>query len=153
MNLFSRIVAVATCLSFAGCSFLFSKGPPPNYQRVSFLDCSTSVAPPVLDTLWAGLNGLGALAASGKTDEQWQADGQKTSRSTVLGVGVFWFVISGFSAIYGYKAASDCKDATSELMNRPAPRQYRQSWPPPPPSPPREPQAPTEDTAPEQPTD
>jgi len=122
-------VAVVTSLSISGCSFIFSEGPPPNHQRLPYFDCSTSYAPPVLDTIWGGLNGLGAIAAMGSSDEEWKAD-QGSDRSTVIGVGLVWLAVSGASAIYGYSKVGQCREAKDQLMLRMMRPAAPQAWPP-----------------------
>jgi hypothetical protein len=51
----------------SGCSFLFVKGPPAHHAQLQSFDCSESNALPVLDVIWAGLNGIGAASAGGVT--------------------------------------------------------------------------------------
>jgi hypothetical protein len=85
-------------LSLSGCSFIFSEGPPANHQRLPYFDCSTSYAPPVLDTIWAGLQGLNAVGAAATSEQDWNAD---ISRGAVIAVGLVWLAVSGTSAIYG----------------------------------------------------
>jgi hypothetical protein len=111
-------VALLTSVSVCGCSFIFTDGPPPNHERLPAFSCSTSYAPPVLDTVWAGLNGFGMATAAGKSDEEWKASGNKYDRSTVIGVGLLWLVVSGASAIYGYQKVASCTDAREKLAQR-----------------------------------
>ena len=109
-----QVVFGALAVSFAGCSFVFSKGPPDDYKEVSHFDCSGYTAP-VLDTIWAALNGLGALNAAGASGREWKQQNQSYDQSTVVGVGLMWLAISGASAIYGYHNASACEDAKEEV--------------------------------------
>jgi hypothetical protein len=134
-SLISAVVAVATSVSLSGCSFIFSQGPPPNHERLPYFDCSTSYVPPVLDTVWAGLNGLGAVIAAGQSEAEWRSK-NNYSQSTVIASGLIWLGVSGASAIYGYSKAGSCNEARAQLMlrqSRPAPTP---SWPPPPGYPP-----------------
>jgi type IV secretory pathway VirB10-like protein len=94
---------IAALVLHSGCSFLFVKGPPANHAEVASFDCSDSNAWPVVDLLWAGLNGLGAASAAG--------DQEIENRDQVVGVGVAWLVVSGISAIYGFNKVSQCNDA------------------------------------------
>jgi hypothetical protein len=128
----TRAVAVLTCLSVSGCSFIFSEGPPPSHERLPYFDCSTSYAPPVLDTIWAGLNGLGAAVAAGQSDAEWKQN-NSSDRGTVVGVGLVWLAVSGASAIYGYNKVAACHEAKEKLMLRTVrPAGAIQAWPPPP---------------------
>jgi hypothetical protein len=114
----SGVVAVVTSVSLSGCSFLFVNGPPDNHKAMPYFDCTSSVAAPVLDTVWAGLNGLGAASAASASDAQWKAQGQSNERGTVAVVGLVWLMISGASAIRGYQLTSDCREAKGQLAAR-----------------------------------
>lgn len=117
----------------AGCSFLFSKGPPSDsdYRREMSLDCSGYTLP-VLDTIWAGLNGLGALTAASMSQGEWDKK-YSYSRSETMAVGLVWLGISGASAIYGYTKAHECSEAMDEASERPRylprPRRQQPSYP------------------------
>jgi hypothetical protein len=100
------LAAVAT----GGCSAIFTKGPPPDHAYTARFDCSTSYAPPILDTIWAGLNGAGAAIALSKSDAEWKRT-QTNDRAATIAVGLTWLAVSGASAIYGYKTVSDCHEA------------------------------------------
>jgi hypothetical protein len=111
--------AVTAVLLFAsvsnfGCSLMLTQGPPANHAELPYFDCTTSYAPPVLDTIWGGLNLLGALTAAGRTD----AD--LPNRSTVMAVGLGWALLSGASAIYGYTRVAACQEAKASWMMRQA---------------------------------
>ena len=127
-------VALTTAVSFSGCSFIFSEGPPPNHQQLPYFDCSTSYAPPVLDTIWGGLNGIGALTALGTSEAEWQSN-NTSDRSTVIAVGLIWLAVSGASAVYGYQKVGACRNAKDQymlrMMHRPQPAP-QPNWPPPP---------------------
>ena len=123
-------------LIMPGCSFIFSEGPPANHHRLPYFDCSTSYAPPVIDTVWAGLQGLNALGAAATSEADWNAE---ISRGGVIAVGLLWLALSGTSAIYGYNKVGSCRDAKNQLMlrmSRQPPGGYPPTWPPPPGYPP-----------------
>jgi hypothetical protein len=125
------VVAVLTSVSVSGCSYIFTSGPPPNHQQLPYFDCSTSYVPPVLDTVWAGLNGLGAIIALSRSEEEWKREQSTASdRSTAIAVGLIWLAVSGSSAIYGYQKVGQCKPAKEQLMMRMMRPQPPQSWPP-----------------------
>jgi hypothetical protein len=126
-----------------GCSFLGSYGPPPDYRQVESFDC-TGYTLPVLDTIWAGLNGLGAAIAASSSDVDWQKKYAGASRSTTIVSGLLWVGISGVSAAYGYSKAEECTNARNEVENREyfgsprrAPRYLPPRRPAPSPPPPR----------------
>ncbi len=101
-------VAVVTAMlwSQAGCSFMFAKGPPARHAEMASFDCSESNGWPIFDTIWAGLNGLGAISAAG--------DDTNPDKDQVVAVGLGWLLVSGISAIHGYSQVSDCKKAKRE---------------------------------------
>src|ERR1700759_730290 len=98
-------IMIAALTAQPGCSFLFVNGPPDNHAKLPTWDCSDSNAWPVVDVIWAALNGIGAASASGG-DQTTNAQGDMVSSSTVVAVGVAWLVVSGVSAIYGFKKVS-----------------------------------------------
>jgi hypothetical protein len=123
------VLALAlSCSQVAGCSFLFSNAPPPDDQREAYFDCS-GYAEPVIDTVWAGLNGLGTLVAAGTSQADWNSKPEFGSRSATIASGLIWLGLFGASAIYGYSNAQKCSEAKDERMNR---RIFvtRPSWPP-----------------------
>jgi hypothetical protein len=99
-----------------GCSFLFVNGPPAGHESMPFFTCTQSNALPILDGIWAGLNGLGAVTAL--TAEE----GTYENQSQAVGVGIGWFVLSSLSARSGFKDTRECRAATASLMQRLAPR-------------------------------
>jgi hypothetical protein len=133
----AAVVVLAAAPGF-GCSFIFSEGPPPNHARLPYFDCSSSYAPPVLDTIWGGLNLLGATLALAQSEEEWNRE-QTTDRNVAIVTGLLWTALSGSSAAYGYNKVGACKQAKEQLMlrqMRPGPGWTPQGWPPPPGSPP-----------------
>jgi hypothetical protein len=101
----------------SGCSLVFSKGPKSyDYDEMGIIDCSGTTLP-VLDTIWAGLNGLGALQAVSTDDETWKKQNSSYDRSTVIASGLLWVVVSGVSAAYGYHNASECKRVKAEMRD------------------------------------
>jgi len=73
---------------------------------MAVFDCSDSNAWPVIDAIWAGLNGIGAASAAG--------DDKTQNRGQIIGVGLAWLAVSGISAIYGFSKVSQCKDAKQQ---------------------------------------
>jgi hypothetical protein len=111
------LVLALSCSQIAGCSFIFSSAPPPDDQREAYFDCA-GYAEPVIDTIWAGLNGLGALVAAGTSQADWNSKPEFGSRSVTIASGLIWLGLSGASAIYGYSNAQKCSEAKDERMNR-----------------------------------
>ncbi len=121
-----KFAALLLALAVSGCSFIFVRGPPSDRPQSAAVDCTSSVVAPVLDLIWAGLNGTGAVQAMATDQAAWDAN-TTTSRGAVIGVGLAWLVISGASAIYGFKTTDACRQAVAAQTARMPP-------PPPPPS-------------------
>ena len=114
--------ALWMCLALAcaapalgGCSFVFSEGPPASTgssMARTAGDCSTSKVPPVLDTIFTGLQvartGL-ALAADERAYK-----GSPLSQEADIGIGLGLTALFLGSAIYGYSASSSCSDVKSD---------------------------------------
>jgi hypothetical protein len=101
-----KAMAAALCAALSlqpACSFMLVKGPPDNHPDLQTFECTDSYTWPVLDTIWAGLNGIGAASALG--------DRENPDRDQIVGVGMSWLVLSGIAAIYGFSKASTCSDA------------------------------------------
>ena len=81
------VVLCSLALGQYGCSFLFIDRVPPNSSQLNSFDCTSSAAAPVLDLIWAGLNGVGAANAAGSTDQEWASKGFPGDRSTTMAVG------------------------------------------------------------------
>lgn len=102
-------------IAASGCSFAFVHGPPPNHEQSLSFDCTTYVVAPVLDLIWAGLNGVGAIAALSTDPASWNSS---TPRGEVIGIGLGWLVLSGASAIYGFEKTDSCRAAEAGLAAR-----------------------------------
>src|ERR1043165_3138739 len=101
-------VLTVTMSMGSGCSFLFVHGPPEDHAQMARFECSESHALPVLDLIWAGLNGLGAATV----------DDTNPQHDQVVGVGIAWLVVSGISAIYGFNKVGACNKAKRERDER-----------------------------------
>ena len=111
-------------IAASGCSFAFVHGPPPHHEQSLSFDCTSSVVAPVLDLIWASLNGVSAIAAASTDEATWRSS---TPRGEVIGVGLGWLVLSGASAIYGFTKTGSCRAAQAGLEAR-----IHQTAPPPP---------------------
>jgi hypothetical protein len=111
------LALVATATSAAGCSLLFSEGPPSRHRELASFQCGTSSAPPVLDTVAAGLFTYAAAATARSEDRTVAAadpvDRDRVRRDTNVAIGVFTAVavLDAASAIYGYRATTACRAA------------------------------------------
>ncbi len=126
---------VAGLLGNTGCSFLFVSGPPdPMPQQPVYLSCTESNAWPIIDAIWAGLNGLGAAVAV--SAEEGTGEGEIENRGQVIAVGLAWLAISGSASIYGFSKTGKCRHARRVQMQRMYQNQQGPTWGPPQPQPP-----------------
>jgi hypothetical protein len=120
-------LAVAAVLAGPGCSFLFSEGAPANHTALESFACGESSAPPILDTVASGLLALEAVATAvdkGSTIAKTAPIDQSSERHSLnvdIAVQTAFATIAAASAIYGYHAVGDCRearDARLALVNR-----------------------------------
>jgi hypothetical protein len=92
-----------------GCSWIFVKPLPPDYQSGDAVDCTVDPTAPIIDTLFVASHIVGLVYLSGKSNDQNkdQTDGLVTTDLIDL---ITW----GSSAIYGYRKISACADARSD---------------------------------------
>jgi len=143
-------VALVWASSLAGCSFLFSEGPPTDLPVRATFTCGDSYAPPVVDTVVTGLLGLDALAqVATKNATVASSHDPETTRhdaNVAIGVTAAFTAITAAAAVYGYSSASGCRAAREErdlalARARLLPSPYGlppfgvppPMWPPPPP--------------------
>jgi hypothetical protein len=126
-RLVTRLALVMLALSLAGCSFLFSKGPADEFRPGDQVDCS-GYALPVLDTMLATLNGIGAIEAATSDDASWKRQ-MGYDRSVAMALGGLWFVVYSASAIHGYRIGAACADAQEDAAGFEERRRYRLSRP------------------------
>ena len=116
MSMFlGRAVCLSLILSCTGCSFLFVSGKPTNTEALppsEPVECTTSKASPVLDTVFAGLEVARTGYALSLKDGDYQ--GQTLSRGADIGLGVAFVALFASSAIYGYVKTGDCADAKTQ---------------------------------------
>jgi hypothetical protein len=91
-----------------GCSFLFSEGPPANSADRAYFTCAESHAPPIIDTVVAGLGTLTAVLAK-RTDQMTEEEYR-----TAVAVWAGTAVLTGAAAIYGYSAVGRCREAKAQ---------------------------------------
>lgn len=110
----ARLCLIAACLlsCFAtGCSWLFVDKAPPNHAQLRYFDCTSSKIAPVLDTVEA----VGGSLAAGiiASDSSYGSD-----KAAGVAVEIGLAAVFAASAIYGYTATSDCRDAKDALAAR-----------------------------------
>ncbi len=101
-----------------GCSFLFVR-PPPDLEemgaaRIEHVDCTTSRAAPIIDTVIAasyGLSVLGALSVA--NDTNLTTDEREYAAGYALGAGL-GLALFGWSSRYGWTRTSRC--ATAQIL-------------------------------------
>jgi len=108
--------AMAPCLiATAGCSWLFvQKRPPPPVEAAPPVQCTSSAAAPILDTVFASLYGLGGAAAvvAGAVAQGGDSLDVGLGKAQIA-MGALWLaagVALAFSAAHGYAAISDCRE-------------------------------------------
>jgi len=96
------------CVFACGCSLVFSKGPE-NPSLVEATQCSTTLAPPIVDTLIAG--GLLSVATVGVVESASRPSPQAWEGVSEAGAGLL--VIAGaiavLSAVHGYNSSARCR--------------------------------------------
>jgi hypothetical protein len=132
------VVAVVVSLALAshGCSWLFVEGPPRVAPPPQFpLDCTTSRAAPVIDTIIAAPHALLAVvgvAAMSDADSDSETDGI----AHVLGGLIFLYGLSvtlvyGLSAHSGYRDTRRCRELEAQRLRQPVPPAPAPTWGPP----------------------
>jgi len=133
----------------SGCSFAFVSGPPPQHEQLPYFSCTESRVVPVLDTIFAVLQGANFIVAASESDERWAENfngDPPISRSSSIPLYAVATLLGVGGAYYGFTRTAACRDARTQAMTRTnrnsgPPQQWPpQQWPPQGPYPP--PQAP-----------
>lgn len=107
-------LALVLTISLSGCSYLFvtEAPPPPVWKSVKWSDCTQSNFLPGLDTTFAVLDGISAIAAAG------------SGESAALVGALLGTALYGSSAIYGFRHVDRCHGflRTKGLAEAPAMR-------------------------------
>jgi hypothetical protein len=130
----SRLGATALALvliAASGCSWIFTKPLPDNWQSWDSLDCSTTPVPPLIDSVLALSNaGTTVYVAA-------FADG--SGKALPIAAGVVATTLWLSSAIYGFSKTNACREALGENAHGYRPPAYGTGGevfhPPPPPAP------------------
>ena len=114
VRVYGRIgVITACCVQVTACGFLFTKGPPDDYESMNYFSCSEGKVGPTLDLVWAGLNLAGAATASSDNSSS-----SSLTTSQIRTIGVTEALIWGASGLVGYGKVSRCRDAKQDLADR-----------------------------------
>jgi hypothetical protein len=113
-------MALALAPAASGCSFLFSEAPPADFQARATFTCGDGYAPPIVDTIVAGLFAA-SLAGQAETRNATIAKATPGDRAqtrqdadVAIGVTAAFTAITAAGAAYGYTSASSCRDAREE---------------------------------------
>ena len=108
------VALAAVCPVSAGCSFIFMKAAPPNHAQLPYVECTSSRAAPVIDTIVAVIyagTAVGQLVSI--------ASGGVQSRSAaVLGGSLAIATVTGASALKGLSSAGECEAAIDAWNGR-----------------------------------
>jgi hypothetical protein len=105
-------VLALAALSAGGCSWAFVNGPPPGYQHLPYVDCTSSNALPTLDVI---ISAIGALDAVGMLAD---GTGGSSSGKAEIGLLVGEAAAFGASAVYGSRKTAACRAAEAEALTR-----------------------------------
>jgi hypothetical protein len=108
-------------LPCAGCSATFMSAPPAggaSGQARPHVDCSSSYAWPIVDTVLASYQLAGVALAATRDDSDY--DRYPISRRTDMALGVGFAAVFAASATYGYISATRC----ARIQRGPDPGRY-----------------------------
>jgi hypothetical protein len=126
----------ALALSLSACSFVFVSGPPPQHEQLPYFKCTESRVAPVLDIIFAVLQGANFLVAAGSSDERWAEnfDGDPPiERTTAVPLYAIATLLGAGGAYYGFTRTGACRSARSQAFVRGQRGNFGQppTWPPP----------------------
>jgi hypothetical protein len=113
-------LAAVLGLGNSGCSFLFVSGPHSQKSpgRIAAqVDCTSSKAAPVLDTIFGGLEVARVAYAASAPDSVYSNPNQPLSREADIGLGLGFAALFVGSAIYGYTVTSKCSEYKAGRVN------------------------------------
>jgi len=128
-----RAGVLGLILSCSGCSFLFVRGKPANVEALppsEPVECTTSKASPILDTVFAGLEVARTGYAVSRSDSDYH--GAQLTRGADIGLGLGFVALFASSAIYGYVKTGSCADAKEQHERASQPYLVPVAPPPPP---------------------
>lgn len=107
--IFALAVLATATLGSAGCSWLFVKPLPPDYQAGDRVDCTTSPAAPIADTLLAASNIAGVLYITGTAGNK-----PTPTQNALVTSALVWTIVDITSAVHGYRATAACRAALDD---------------------------------------
>jgi hypothetical protein len=131
-----RRIVLVLALVVGGCSFVFVSGPPPQHEQLPYFSCTESRVAPILDLVFAILQGANFVVAVGSSDQRWadNFDGDPPfERTTAIPLYAAVAALAAGGAYYGFTRTAACRDAKARAMFRMRDGNFGQppSWPPP----------------------
>jgi hypothetical protein len=108
--------AMSLGLAGSGCSAIFTRGPEVRLDQMTAdtpVDCSSSVAPPILDIALIGTHFAGGIFSLAQPDEVF--GGSSDARTAVIIADFGLAALHLASAIYGYSTLASCREAEAQL--------------------------------------
>jgi hypothetical protein len=136
--------AILLSLAVSGCSVAFVNGPPANHRQMPAFSCTEMRIAPILDLVFAGVEGINLGGALAVSDDRWNSTFNNSppfSRQTAIAVYSTIIGLALLDLYYGYTRTAECREARAELAARtPATPAGVPlgigTWPPPPITPP-----------------
>jgi hypothetical protein len=102
---FAALVVSTSALVLSGCSWIFVTPPPADAGRGERVECTTSPAAPVVDTLLAASNVAGALYIAGTVGNK-----ATPTQNALVTTGLVWAIVYTTAAVHGYRATAACRE-------------------------------------------
>jgi hypothetical protein len=117
-------VITACCVQVTACGFLFTKGPPDDYESMNYFTCSEGKVGPTLDLVYAAYIVASIGFVNGETASNVGVSPGKLK--AIYGAeGLLW----GTSGLVGYGKVNNCRDAKQDLADRlSSGKKPRSSW-------------------------
>ena len=95
-----------------GCSVVFVDGPPANHPELAHVECTTSRALPIVDTVIAGAYGLAGASTATERAPGGPSPAYRSVPMLAMAAAV------GASAVHGYAKTTDCRAARRQWKAR-----------------------------------
>lgn len=115
-----RLLLMGGAWPLVGCSLLFTTKPPRNIETLppsAPVECTTSKAAPVIDTVVAGLQVIRTAVAASADDSDYED--APISREADIGFGLAFAALFTASAAYGYTVTGQCRQAKNRMLEEP----------------------------------
>lgn len=116
-------------LSLSGCSFVFVRPPPPDNEPRE-RGCTESRAAPVLDAIFAALQGANLVYAVASSDAEWAntfGGDPPLSRGAAVPLYALATAVGTFGAYYGFHNTGVCREAHVVIRVQNNPRESDES--------------------------